>query len=144
MLTDEKDKIKKITPLYDGNYVIPGIKMARIFMMTSFLPCQVLLRRSTFLKIGGIDPRHIVNLDGLLWFKCSLEGDIAYIQDPVSIYRIHPKQTTANYNRTLNHMMEYYITLTAMFQTGEKYLYLRQFFKEAEKRVASLTPPSLS
>jgi glycosyltransferase involved in cell wall biosynthesis len=139
MLTDEKDRVKKITPLYDGDYILPGLSMAKIFMMTSFLPCQVLLRRSVFDKIGGVDPRHIVNLDGLLWFKCALEGDIAYTQEPVSIYRIHPKQITAVYNRGLNHMMEYYITLSAMYEAGKKHRSLRQFFEEAVKRIAPLT-----
>lgn len=139
MLTDERNRVRKITPLYDQDCIIPGIRQAKIFMMTSFLPCQVLLRRSTFLKIGGVDPRHIINLDGLLWFKCALEGDVAYIQDPVSIYRIHPKQTTSEYNRTISHMMEYYVTLTAMFKAGRKHRYLREFFGEATRRTATLT-----
>src|SRR3989338_5919369 len=136
ILTDEKNKLRKIAPFYDGDYLIPGIKQAKVFMMASFLPCQVLLQRDIFLKIGGTDSRHIVNLDGLLWFKCSLEGDIAYTQEAVSIYRIHSKQTTAQYNRTINHMMENYITLTEMFRLGKKYAYLRKFFNEAVKRGA--------
>lgn len=139
ILTDEKNNLKKIAPFYDGDYLIPGIKQAKVFMMASFLPCQVLLRRDIFFKIGGIDQRHIVNLDGLLWFKCALEGDVAYTRDEVSVYRIHPKQTTAQYNRTINHMMENYITLTEMFKLGKKHAYLRKFFGEAVQRAAVIT-----
>lgn len=139
MLTNEKNELRRITPLYEHNCIIPGIKQARIFMMTSFLPCQVLLRRSTFEKVGGVDPRHIVNLDGLLWFKCALAGDVAYIQDPVSIYRIHRNQVTSEYNRTLNHMMEYYVTLSAMSKAGKNCEYVTEFFDEAVRRIGPLT-----
>ncbi len=139
IISDENDKQTKITPFYDNAYIIPGIKQAKIFMMTSFLPCQVLLRKNVFYKVGGVDLNHIVNLDGLLWFKCALEGDVAYIQDAVSIYRIHKDQTTAHYNKTIDHMIEYYVTLKKMFSFGEKIPYLKPYFKEAEKRVAELT-----
>jgi len=139
MITDETVVQKKIAPFYNINCIILGIKQAKVFMMTSFLPCQVLLRREIFDKIGGVDERHIVNLDGLLWFKCALQGDVAYIRDPVSIYRIHKEQTTAQYNRTINHMMEYYGTLMEMFKLAKNIPYLKQFFNDAVKRVGELT-----
>jgi len=139
MITDETGVQKEIAPFYNTNCIISGIKQAKVFMMTSFLPCQVLLRRDIFEKIGGVDERHIVNLDGLLWFKCALVSDVAYIQDKVAIYRIHGEQTTAKYNRTINHMMEYYCTLTAMFRLAKNIPYLKQFFDDAVKRVGELT-----
>jgi len=97
------------------------------------------LRRNVFEKIGGVDERHIVNLDGLLWFKCALQGDVAYIQQPVSIYRIHCEQATAQYNRTINHMMEYYGTLTEIFRSAQNIPYLKRYFNDAVKRTARLT-----
>ena len=139
LLTDENNIHKKITPFYNTNCIIPGIKQAKVFMMTSFLPCQVLVRREVMENIGGVDERHIVNLDGLLWFKCALVSDLAYIQDEVAIYRIHGEQTTAQYNRTINHMMEYYCTLTEMFRLAKNKPYLKQFFSTAVKRVGELT-----
>ena len=108
-------------------------------MMTSFLPCQVLLRREIFDKIGGVDERHIINLDGLLWFKCALAGDVGYIQDQVAVYRIHNDNTTNRYNRTIGHMMEYYCTLSSMFKLAQDRPYLAQFFDTAVKRIGSLT-----
>lgn len=139
ILTNEINKRITISPFYNTNCVIPGIKQAKVFMFTSFLPCQVLLRRDIFEKIGGVDERHVVNLDGLLWFRCALQGDVAYIQDSVSVYRVHHEQITAQYNRTINHMMEYYGTLTEMFKLGAKIPYLKRFFDDAVKRTAELT-----
>src|SRR3989344_1399527 len=95
MITDESGVFEAISPFYNTNCIVPGLKQAKVFMMTSFLPCQVLVRREVFEKIGGVDERHIVNLDGLLWFKCALQRDVAYVQDPVSVYRFHHGQTTA-------------------------------------------------
>lgn len=139
MITNKTNRSHKIASFYNMNCIIPGIKQAKVFLMTSFLPCQVLFRREIFDKIGGVDERHIVNLDGLLWFKCALVSDIAYIQDPVCIYRIHKDQTTAQYNRTINHMVDYYATLREMFKLAKNIPYLKRFFYKAVKRVGELT-----
>jgi glycosyltransferase involved in cell wall biosynthesis len=139
METDETSVPRKITPFYNTNCIIPGEKQARVFMMTSFLPCQVLLRRETFEKAGRVDERHIVNLDGLMWFKCALVADVGYIQDPVCIYRSHGESTTAQYNRTIDHMIEYYSTLSEMFRLAKDRPYLKQYFDVAVKRAGALT-----
>ena len=137
--TDENNFYSHIVPFYNNDYVINGEKQAKVFMFTSFLPCQVLFRRKLFFDIGKINERHIVNLDGLLWFTMSLKSDLAYIQDEVCIYRKHPNNTTSMYNKQINHMMEYYTTLLEMFKLAEDNNYLKQFFIDAEKRVALLT-----
>lgn len=139
METDETGMIKKIAPFYNTNCIVPGERQAKVFMMSSFLPCQVLLRRETFEKAGRVDERHIVNLDGLLWFKCALVGDVGYIKDPVCVYRRHGESTTAQYNRTIDHMIQYYSTLSEMFRLGKDRPYLKQYFDVAVKRVGALT-----
>lgn len=139
MITDEANRRKPIKPFYKYNCIVPGIKQAKVFMMTSFLPCQVLLRRKIFNQIGGIDERHTVNLDGLLWFKCSLVRDLAYIQNPVCAYRTHKNQTTAKYNKTFDHMIEYYNTLKEMLAMAQGIPYLKRFSQIAIKRVGELT-----
>jgi len=137
--TDESDNTVSITPFYNTNCFIPGEKQAKVFMMMSFLPCQVLFKKEVFIKSGQVNERHIVNLDGLLWFQISLLGEVAYIQDEVSIYRIHGENTTSKYNKTINHMMEYYVTLSEMFKLAKGREYLEGYFDIAEKRVATLT-----
>jgi glycosyltransferase involved in cell wall biosynthesis len=137
--TDESGLAHGITPFYNTNCVILGERQAKVFMFMSFLPCQVLVRRSLLLQVGGADSRHVVNLDGLLWFKCALAGDVAYIRDPVGIYRIHGESTTAWYNRRIDHMIEYYATLSEMFRLAKGRPYLEIHFDAAVKRVGQLT-----
>ncbi len=139
METDEAGIPTKVAPFYNTNCIIPGEKQAKVFMMTSFLPCQVLVRRKTFEKAGGVNNRYIVNLDGLLWFKCSLINDVGYIQEPVCVYRTHDENTTSQYNRSIVHMMEYYCTLSEMFRLSKDRPYLNQFFNAAIRRVGELT-----
>jgi len=139
METDESGVPRPIVPFYNTDCIIPGERQAKVFLLASFLPCQVLVRRDSFEKAGRVDERHVVNLDGLLWFKCALVADVGYIREPVSIYRVHGASTTAQYNRTINHMIEYYCTLSEMFKLAKGRPYLEQFFDVAVKRVAQLT-----
>ncbi len=139
MTTDETGRVKEIAPFYNTNCIIPGEKQAKIFMLTSFLPCQVLFRREIFDQVGCVDKHHIVNLDGLLWFKFALISDVGYIQSPVAIYRTHNENTTSQYNQSIDHMLEYYRTLSKMFTLAKDKPYLARFFDEAIKRVGALT-----
>jgi glycosyltransferase involved in cell wall biosynthesis len=127
-----------VTPFYSRNCIVPGIEQARILMQTSFLPCQVLVRRAVLTNIGGVDERHVVNLDGLLWFKCALQGDVAYTRTPVGVYRIHDASTTASYNQTSDHVLEYYETLKAMMKHARGRPVLEQNIPVARKRVAEI------
>lgn len=137
--TDEGGEPRAITPFYNVDCLIPGERQAKVFLFMSFLPCQVLVRRSVLKRIGGVDPRHIVNLDGLLWFKCALAGDMAYLRAPVGIYRVHGESTTAHCNRGIGHMMDYHATLNEMFRQGRGRSYLEGFYDAAVKRVGQLT-----
>jgi len=136
--TNEVGTETKIKPFYNTNCIVPGVKQAKVFMMTSFLPCQVLLRREIFNKIGGINENHIVNLDGLLWFTCSLYGDMGYIQTPVAAYRSHPKSTTSQYNQTIDHMIEYYATLKEMIHQANGINYIQDNVDTAILKISHL------
>ncbi|GAB4356872.1 MAG: hypothetical protein Kow006_24280 [Gammaproteobacteria bacterium] len=134
----EQGEPHSIAPFYNTDCIIPGERQAKVFLFASYLPCQVLLRRTIFERVGGVDERHIVNLDGLLWFKCALTADVAYVRTPVSVYRVHGESTTARYNRTIDHMLEYYATLSEMFRQGRGRPYLEQHFEAARRRVGQL------
>ena len=139
METDETGAPWRITPFYDRDCVIDGERQAKVFMFMSFLPCQVMFRRQRLLDAGGVDPRHVVNLDGLLWFRLSLHGDVAYTRTPVGIYRIHAGSTTAHYNRRFDHLLAYYATLSEMFRLGRGRPYLEAHVDAATKRVGQLS-----
>jgi len=102
-------------PFYDDEYLIPGVEQAKVFLTTGFLPCQVLFRRKPVLSFGGAQRNYIANLDGLLWFKTALIGDVAYVRQPVCSYRRHDASTTSALNKSVEHLFAYYNTVTAMF-----------------------------
>lgn len=132
------DETRHIAPFYDANYRIPGIKQAKIFMFSSFLPCQVLFRKKVFKAAGGVDPNYIVNLDGLLWFKLSLHGDVLYRQNEVSIYRYHSENTTSGVNHSTNGMIDLYLTIRRMIELSKDNAYLSSFHEAAIKRAGDL------
>jgi glycosyltransferase involved in cell wall biosynthesis len=137
--TDETGVLWNVTPFYTTDCLIPGEKQAKVFLFASFPPCQVLIRRAVYWSVGGADLRYVVNLDGLLWFKCALAGDIVYVREPVGVYRKHGESTTARYNRRIDHMIEYYATLSAMQAAGRGRPYLERYYDAAVKRVGELT-----
>ncbi len=137
--TDKTGTLYKVTPFYKSDCLIPGERQAKVFLFMSFLPCQVLVRRTVFMEVGGADLRHVVNLDGLLWFKCALAGDVGYLREPVGVYRRHATSTSAQYNRRIDHMIQYYATLSTMMHVGRGRPYLEQHFAAAVKRVGELT-----
>lgn len=137
--TDETGALYEVAPFYNSDCLIPGERQAKVFLFMSFLPCQVLARRTVVLEVGGADLRHIVNLDGLLWFKCALAGDVGYLREPVGVYRRHATSTSARYNRRIDHMFQYYATLSTMMDLGRGRPYLEQHFDAAVKRVGELT-----
>lgn len=102
-------------PFYDRDCLIPGFEQSKIFLLSGFLPCQVLFKRKVILSFGGAKRFFKVNLDGLLWFKASLFGDVAYTQKRVCSYRKHRSSTTSSLNKSLVHLFEYFCTLKEMF-----------------------------
>jgi hypothetical protein len=119
-INEQGDILLSPAPFYDGDYLIPGVEQAKVFLVSGFLPCQVLFRRNVVLEFGGAKAGFQVNLDGLLWFKASLFGDIAYRQNVVSSYRRHQGSLTSNLTPTLTHLFEYYSTIKEMFLFANK------------------------
>jgi glycosyltransferase involved in cell wall biosynthesis len=115
----EDDEQVHLAPFYDNNYIIPGNLQAQVFLYSGFLPCQVLFRRSSFMQVGGVEPGYDVNLDGLLWFKISLSGDVVYTQRRVSRYRRHPNSETGKANSTCLHLFEWYATHRRMLSYAQ-------------------------
>ena len=136
---DEEGNLENQTPFYDCDCIVPGLEQARISMMATFPPCHVLVRKSVLDKIGRIDERHTVYLDGLLWFKCSIAGgEVGYVREVVCAYRAHPNSTTSQYNRTAGHIIELYNTIMAMVKYGGEHEVIKNNVSKAIKRVGVL------
>jgi hypothetical protein len=136
--TDADDQVQELAPFYDGDYIIPGRAQAEVFMFMSFLPCQVLIRKSLLHDINLLDPRYEVNLDGLLWFKCALEMDVAYIQAPVSSYRRHAQSTSGKLNQAPEHIAKIYATLKEMHRVGRENNLSAARYQESEQRLGEI------
>jgi len=115
----EGDVFYSPPPFYDGDYWIPGLEQAKVFLLSGFLPCQVMFKREVVLSFGGAKIFFNVNLDGLLWFKAALNGDVLYTQKPVCSYRRHNASTTSGLNKSITHLFEYYCTLKEMFNYAQ-------------------------
>jgi glycosyltransferase involved in cell wall biosynthesis len=139
-INSENKTIHELAPFYDGDYLIPGKEQAKVFLKTGFLPCQVLFRRKVIMSFGGVQNSCVVNLDGLLWFKASLNGDVIYTQALVCSYRKHNQSMTASLNRDIHHMFEYYRTLKEMFNYAKNIGYnLSSEFDAAFRRMSELS-----
>jgi len=112
---DARDQLLfDLPPFYNGNYFIEGLSQAKVFLFSGFLPCQVLFKRDAFLRVGGAELGYTINLDGLLWFKLSLEGDVAYQTAKVARYRRHSLSATSAANGSILHLFDWYATTKRM------------------------------
>jgi glycosyltransferase involved in cell wall biosynthesis len=66
---------------------LPAVLVDRCTMT----PCSVLIKRETFLTLGGFDPRHQGAEDWDLWLRLSFHGArFVSCPEPLTNYRIHP------------------------------------------------------
>lgn len=65
-------------------------------------PSNVLVSREKFMQVGGFNEELFQLLDIDLWYKLMACGDISYINESLSIFRLHEHQETVkNVNRNL-------------------------------------------
>lgn len=68
-----------------------------LFRRTSFLPSSVVIRRSTFLDVGGFNASLPIIEDWELWLRLYHRGvQFAACQEALVRYRIHPESTSHN------------------------------------------------
>jgi glycosyltransferase involved in cell wall biosynthesis len=65
-----------------------------IFKCTIPNASAVLIRRSVYEKVGGVDEKMRVSADWLLWAKMLLASDIAFVAEPLNYYRKHGDSLT--------------------------------------------------
>jgi glycosyltransferase involved in cell wall biosynthesis len=79
------------TPLYDGEVFEP-LLLGNFISMSS-----VLMRRATFLSLGGFNEEQTGVQDWDLWLRYAAAGGrVAVVREPLTRYRIHPAQMTQN------------------------------------------------
>lgn len=86
-------------------YPVPPADRIReaLFRNTTFLPSSVLIRRSTFLSVGGFDPAIRFCEDWDLWLRLLHRGvRFAACAQPLLLYRQHEGNQSANAFRLLD------------------------------------------
>lgn len=132
--------ITAISPFWERDCIINGLKHSETFLFTGYLPCQVLFDRNKILAFGGAEKGVTTNLDGLLWFKASFFGDVAYTRKPVACYRKHGTSATSVLNTSVKHIFEYATTMSRMFLFADEMGHSLLDFKDrAFKRVAEIS-----
>lgn len=120
---DEHGKITDEAPFYNKNCVIPKESQAAVFMMAGIaVPSQILMRKSTLDKVGAAKPLYMqVANDWLDNFMLSMFADVAYIKEPLCLYRTHTGNETTGSERNLVGIFEHYLLVNAFVWISESY-----------------------
>lgn len=138
-LIDKDDNILgEYIPFYDDNYIIPGIKQAKVFLMGNcFGSNQVLIERSVLEKVGLFDGRFGAASDWHLWFRICLQSDIAYLKEQLTTLRLHGNNQTLYHGRkSMEAIFIFYLMKLDFLNRIKGNSYLESFSKEAIKKLA--------
>ncbi len=116
---DEMDEIGAITqvpPFYNRSCIVPKEEQAAVFMVAGIaIPSQILIRRSEIYKIHQSRPISFrVASDWLNNFMVSCFADIAFIVEPLCLYRIHQGNETSESELNLINIFEHYLLVNAI------------------------------
>lgn len=120
---DKHGKITEEVPFYNKNCIIPKESQAAVFMMAGIaVPSQILMRKSTLEKVGVAKPLSMqVANDWLDNFMLSMFADVAYIKEPLCLYRTHTGNETTGSERNLVGIFEHYLLINAFVWISESY-----------------------
>lgn len=140
-LIDKDDNIldEEYIPFYDDNYIIPGIKQAKVFMMGNcFGANQVLIKKSVLEKVGLFDSRFEASSDWHLWFRICMQSDIAYLKEQLTTLRLHGNNRTLYHGRKSLEAIFIFYTMKLDFLSRIKgNSYLESFSKESITKLAN-------
>lgn len=112
---DEHGQITEEVPFYNKNCIIPKESQAAVFMMAGIaIPSQVLMRRTILQKVYS--KRLLVMQVASDWlenFMMSMYADVAYIKEPLCLYRTHRGNETTTSERNLVGIFEHYLLANA-------------------------------
>jgi len=90
----------KFTVKYEGN-------VQRELLLGNFISTStMIINKQTFFAAGGFDESIRSVQDWELWTRVALNNPIAYLNEPMALYRVHPSSTSRNTRKTLpSHLM---------------------------------------
>ena len=90
------------SPVRRHDYVVDGrVELAHLAVQNYLNFCNVLMRRSCVDGVGAFEEPNWVIADWQMWVRLALRHQVAYVDEPLVCYRIHPEaQTLARTQRT--------------------------------------------
>lgn len=91
---------------WDADYCRDGVEVCRNYMIRSnILPnaSSVVFRKTAYEAVGGADESMRLNGDWKLWASLMMNGDVAYVSDPLNYYRFHDSAVryTLDFSKTI-------------------------------------------
>lgn len=83
--------------LYSEDRIDPGIVRFRqlLFQGCVINPAGVLVRRSVYEAVGRFAEEVAWGIDWHMWLRVALAGNVAYLSEPLALYRLHPQNGTS-------------------------------------------------
>ena len=139
---DKHGQLTEEVPFYNKNCIIPKESQAAVFMMAGIaIPSQVLMRRTILQKV--YNKRLLVMQVASDWlenFMMSMYADVAYIKEPLCMYRTHKSNETTNSERNLVGIFEHYLLANAFVWISRSFGMTKPAtrYKESVKKLAGM------
>ncbi len=79
----------------NASYVMRGTEeLPRMMMSSPVLHSGAMIRRSAYIEVGGYNSNHRFSVDTNMWLSLCSTGKVAYIDEPLYVYRAHDTNMT--------------------------------------------------
>lgn len=125
--------------LYHEDRVEPGEVRFRQLLDVGCLinPAGVLVRRTAYQAVGGFTEDVVWGVDWHMWLRLSLQGRVAYLAEPLALYRDHPQSGTSGVLLSGRYATDELRALDDAFRrlpAGAKHL--KSLYRPARRKVA--------
>lgn len=117
-IVDEHGNVHHEAPFYERSCLIPGKEQAAVFMMGGVCSStQVMYRAEAYKYPLGADVHFYTVGDWLINFVICCRWDLAFISDPLMLYRMHGHSETNKTVHNMIHIFEQYL----LFHTFDRF-----------------------
>lgn len=83
------------SPLAHADYVIAGTDELRALSVQNYINfCNAVVRRSAYDAVGSYPAQWQIIAEWAMWVRLAKHYDVAYVDEPLVCYRLHPGQLT--------------------------------------------------
>lgn len=98
---DYKYLFKERSKLWESDFIVQGDEIAsELLIFHNIIPnaSAALIRKSTYMQVGGAEPGWKLNGDWMFYAKLLMTGNLAFVNEELNYFRTHPvtQRHTAN------------------------------------------------